>query len=328
MPTLHFSYSLPGGSLDIEEPLNSPYTIAYHVGRFLRDKACEHGYAFAYHNLDDTTPVEFDPSDIAIGHTWWDGGFMHQALNANIKGKLILQPYSRYMVSESDIGMVLDLFGKADDLLFITGEHWFQTMPTSPFAALYPKVTRIDMAVSGTIHPMLKTRWNKKGERAICVIGNDIPVKGFQNVAELARMAGIRLGHFGNAREGTFDHVPQITLHGGVLFTPDKIAALCEQYDALVCLATSDANPTVLLEAAAWGLRIYCNEEGGYYPNHPFKELRLNDPTFNVGQMRAFQEMDEYDLRRESAALRTTIERDYNFDVMTATIWNCVGKYL
>ncbi len=46
MPTLYFSYSLPGGSLDIQEPLNSPYSISWHVGRMLREKAAERGYDF------------------------------------------------------------------------------------------------------------------------------------------------------------------------------------------------------------------------------------------------------------------------------------------
>ena len=328
MSTLYFSYSLPGGSLDCDEPLNSPYSLAWNVGRFLRQKAAEIGYAFQYVNLDDTTPRTFDPLDIVIGHCWWDGGFMDQALNAGIKAKFIIQPYSAGMVSDPDIPMVLDLFSKADHLFLVCGEYWFETMHSTPYARLKANATRIDMAVSPAIHPMLKTRWNKKGQRAICVIGNDIPVKGFKNVAEMARMAGIRLGHFGSARDGTFDHVPQMTLHGGMLFTPDNIKALCDQYDALCVIALADANPTVLLEAGAWGLAVYTNLQSGYLPYRPFQELRLNDDKFNIDQMRLFQQMDEYDLRRESARLRDVIEQDYNFTVMCNAIWQKVGEYL
>lgn len=328
MPTLWFSYSLPGGSLDIEEPLNSPYTISYHVGRFLRHKAAEIGYDFQYVNLDDTTPRVFSSDDIAIGHCWWDGGFMHQALNAPIKNKFILQPYSHGMVSPGDVGMVHDLFNKADHLFFITGKHWHTTMQDGPFAAFWGMTTRLDMAVNTSVHQHKKMHWNKPGERAICVIGNDIPVKGFRHVAELARVSGVRLGHFGSARPGTFDHVPCMTLHGGMLFTPENIAKVCANYDALVVLADSDANPTVLLEAAAWGLRVYCNREAGYLPGQPFHELRLGDLSFNVAQMRRFQQMDEYELRRDSEVLRQTIEREYTWQVFTWRLWNMMGLLL
>jgi len=329
MPTLYFSYSLPGGSLDIEEPLNSPYSISYNVGRMLRDKAALIGYDFAFVNLDSVIPVAFAPDSVVVGHLWdAPGSFMQQALNADIRAKIILQPYSHKMVSEGDVARYVDMFSKADDLLFITGRHWFETMPTSPFAALYPKVTRIDMGLNTSLHPYLKTTWNNPGQRAICVIGNDIPVKGFKNVAELARMAGIRLGHFGNHRPGTFDHVPHMTYHGGVLFTPQTIEAVCAQYDAIAVIPESDACPTVLLEAASWGLAVYASKTSGYLANTPFHELRNGDTAFNVSQMRAFQEMSEYDLRRESLVTREVIEREYNWDKFCDDVWQKVEAYL
>lgn len=328
MPTLWFSYSLPGGSLDIDEPLSSPYTISYHVGRFLRQKAAEIGYRFEYRNLDDVTPVDFDLDDIVIGHTWWGGGFINNALDANIRAKFILQPYSAGMVSPGDVGMVLDLFGKADHLFLITGEYWHLTMLNSPFETLYPKATRLDMAINVALHPHKKTRWNKPGERAICVIGNDIPVKGFRHVAELARVSGIRLGHFGSAQPETFAHVPCMTLHGGMLFTASNIAKVCDNYDALVVIAEADANPTVLLEAAAWGLQVYCNRNAGYLPGYPFHELRLDDMAFNVRQMRALQQVDEYDLATGSRHIRGVIERSYTWQKFTSTLWTKVSEYL
>jgi hypothetical protein len=328
MPTLHFSYSAGLATLDGEEPLMSPYTIFWHVGRFLREKAAELGYDYHYQNLDDTTPCAFGPDDIVIGHTWWDGGFMHQALDADIKAKFILQPYSHGMVSSGDVGMVLDLFGKADHLFLITGKHWWQTMESSPFAPLKPRATRLDMAINAALHPHAKTRWNKPGERAICTIGADIPAKGYRHVAELARVAGLRYGHFGSARPETFEHVPCMTLHGGMIFTPENAAKLCDNYDALVVIAEADANPTVLLEAASWGLRVYCNQEAGYLPDQPFHATRLFDLSFNVNQMRRFQQADEYDLRAESQDLRQTVSRFHSWRKFTQTLWAKVSESL
>jgi hypothetical protein len=62
VPTLHFSYSNGGKDLDTcDEPLMSPYTIAWNMNRFLRQKAAEIGYDYHYQNLDETTPCAFDP---------------------------------------------------------------------------------------------------------------------------------------------------------------------------------------------------------------------------------------------------------------------------
>jgi hypothetical protein len=329
MPTLYFSYSLGGGSLDAPEPLNAPYTITWHVGRMLRDRASEHGYDFQFINLDSVEPVEFAPGDVAIGHLWdTPGSFMQQALNADIQAKVILQPYSHGMVSAGDVPRYIEMFLKANELLFITGEYWHSTMPDSPFAPLYDKTTRVDMAVSTALHPYQKTRWNPPGERAVCVIGNDTPTKGYRHVAELARVAGFRLGHFGNCQPETFAHVPCMVLHGGMMFTPDNVAKLCSLYDAVAVIAEADANPTILLEAASWGLSVFCNREAGYLPNQPFNELRLNDMAFNVGMMRAFQREDEYTLARAVDFQRARVERDYTFDKMTRTIWSKVEAYL
>lgn len=331
MATLWFSYSIGSHSPDSGEPLGSPYTIAWHVGNYLRRCAKEINYNFEYVNLDDTTPRSFTPRDIAVGHTWWDGGFMHQALSADIKAKFILQPYSAGMVSPGDVGMVLNLFNKADHLFLITGEYWYSTMPDSPFAALYPKVSRLDMAVSADKHPCLKSRWQKAGERAVCVIGHDTPTKGYQNVAELARVAGFRLGHFGSSDGTSFEHVPCMTLHNGAVFTPDVIQWVCDHYDAVMALPGlygADACPTVLLEAASWGLAVFCDIHAGYLPGQPFRELRLDDMAFNVAQIRNWQHEDEYSLTLRSQALRKIVEQNYNWQKMCSAIWQKVSEFL
>jgi hypothetical protein len=328
MPTLWFSYSSNQGSLDAPPPLNSPYTIWWYVGNYLRTKAASIGYEFQYVNLDDTTPRTFTAQDVAIGHCWWESGFMDQALDADIKAKFILQPYSHRMVSAGDVGMVLDLFNKANHLFLITGEAWFDTMESTPYAALKANATRLDMAIDTRYHPHLKTGFNPIGKRAVCVIGNDTPTKGYRHVAALAIQAGFRLGHFGSARPETFADVPCMTLHGGYIFAPDIIAAVCQQYDALICLPDADANPTVLLEAAAWGLTVFASRNAGYLPGRPFLTLRDNDPVFNLAQIRAWQQLSEYELLAQAQHTRQIIERDYTFTTMCETIWNKMVQYL
>lgn len=329
MPTLFFSYSLlPNRTID-DPALNSPYTISHYVGQFLREQAIEAGYDFQWVNLDDTTLREFSNEDIVIGHLWdTPGSFMQQALQHPLRAKIILQPYSAGMVSEGDIPRYIDMFSKADALCFITGEYWHSTMLSSPWAALYPKVTRLDMAVDCAQHPYLKTHWNPPGKRGFLCIGADIPAKGLANVAELARVAGIRLAHFGAPNPDTFQHVPQFTQYPGTDFTPDAIARICRDYDFFISMGNYDANPTTLLETAAWGLYGLCTPQSGYKIGEPFVGLILNNMAFNLKQIEYCQSFVPYALQSHSDWLRQTMERDYTWERFTATLWKVVEQWL
>ena len=327
MPTLWFSYSTQSG-IDAFKPLNSPYSITYNVAHYLRERAPEIGYTFQYVNLDDTTPQTFGKDDIAIGHTWWEGGFMHQALDADICAKIILQPYSRYMVSETDIPMVLNLWNKADHLLLITGEHWWNGIPDSPYSELKAQKTRVDMALDSSIHVYQKERWNSVGKRNFLIIGNDIWAKGFEHVAELARVAGIRIGHAGHMNDETFQHVPQFTSYGGIVFEPNNQRAIANEYDFFLSIANADACPTTLLETSAWGLVAACNVESGYLPNRPFIELRKGDLQYNLEVIDMLQRTSEYNLRKRSRMVREVIEKEYTWERFNATVWKEVQKWL
>ncbi len=329
MKTLYFSYSLMSTqSLDGAEPRSAPYSITWNMGRFLRDRAQECGYAFEYVNLDDDRPYELDASDIVVGHLWHTPGtFIRLALHSAAK-TFILQPYSHQMVSAGDVQPYIELFQKAEHLFFITGEYWYNTMLDSPFAALYPNVTRVDMAVNTANHPYSKTTWNPPGKRGFLCIGADIPVKGLANVAELARIAGFRLGYYGNAHPDTFRHVPQMTMHGGKDFTPEVIADICKQYDFFLSMATSDANPTTLLETSAWGLIGACTQESGYLRHAPFVPLYVDDLYNNLEIIDGFQTAPEQELWNISRHMRLAIEKRYTWDKFTSTVWGKLREYL
>lgn len=331
MPTLWFSYSIGSYSLDGDMPLSSPYTITWHVGNYLRARAIEIGYDFQYRNLDDQSPVIFSPDDIVVGHTWFSGGFMDMALAANVRRKIILQPYSHKMVSDSDIPRVVAMWDKADHIFTITGEYWHQTMQDTPYAPLYRKITRLDMAINPATHQHCKTTWNKIGNRGVLTMGADIPVKGLKHVAELARIMGFRWGHVGGIEPATYAHVPQFTHHGGMTLDADNQRRVCHDYDLMVSLANADANPTTLLEAAAWGLIAFANQESGYYPAWhadnpcaatPFIGLKLGDTAYNIRQLRRWLEKDEYDLDTHGRAVSQIITSNYTFDRMCSAIWD------
>ncbi len=329
MSKFWFSYSLgPLPGLDCPEPRNAPYVITWHLGRYLRDKAAAIGYEFAYRNLDSAEIDAIGPDDIVLGHTWFPDGWLNRALDSAARLKFVMQPYSEGMVAETERAWIKSLFAKADHLFLITGPEWWRRMPSGPYAEWQAKATRLDMAINPDVHPYLKLRWSPPGKRGFVAIGSDIPAKGIDLVAQLARMGGCRLLYYGNADASRFEHVPQAIINTGEEFTPDAIERLCHDYDFFLAMGRFDANPTTLLETTAWGLVAACTPESGYPPDSPFLELRLDDMPFNLEQIERLQTMPEYDLRQRSERLRHYIEECHRWEPFCETVWQEVERRL
>lgn len=327
MPKLWFSYSTVDG-LDTPEPQNSPYSLTWHVGRMLRTLAHEAGYAFEYVNLDDTTPRDLKAGDVAIGHLWHTPNtFMRQALASNA-AVILMQPYSHQMVSAGDVAEYVSLFEAADELLFVTGRYWYDTMEQSPFASLKPKVTRLDMAANPDAHPLSKMAWNARGKRSLLSLGGDLPVKGLKHVAELVRVGGYRHQHIGSINVDVFAHCPQTRIHTGMGFTRPVIARICQEHDFFLTMGESDANPTTLLETACWGLIPLCTAQSGYWPNEPFMSLTLGDLPGNLTTIDALQYADAYTLSQTAARIREQVVSQYTWTRFCNTVREVVGAYL
>lgn len=330
MPTLWFSYSmLAHQTFDTPEPGNSPYTISYHVGRMLRQRAAEHGYTFRYVNLDDPAHYTIGPDDIVIGHPWYTrNGFIEHAFAQPCKAKIVVQPYADFMVGEDAIDLLHALWQAADALLLITGPYWWGTMPATPYADYQAKATRLDMAVNADKHPMLKRWWGKPGKRAVLLLGHDMHFKGLDASAELARVAGFKVGHYGSATHEMFRHVPQATLHGGKAFDTPTIQQIVDTYDLFITMGRHDPNPTTLLETACWGLVGACTPQSGYWPEQPFAELRHGDMAFNLEQIDWLQHASDYDLRQRAATVRQYVEDCHSWQRFTDTVWGVVRRFV
>lgn len=327
MPTLWFSYSTVFG-LDAPEPLNSPYSITWNLGRFLRTKSAEHGYAFEYRNLDDVTPVTIGPDDIIIGHSWYPDGFLTSTLDRECKARFLLQPYQHDIVGRNESWWIKKIADACDHLFFVTGQYWWDTMSAGLYGDWKDKATRIDMAINPALHPHSKTTWGKPGKRRVLAIGADIHYKGLDMIADFACCGGFHLGYFGSAPYERFAHVPQFKHYGGADFTPELQKHLTSEYDFFISLARGDANPTTLLETACWGLLPMCNQESGYWPGEPFVELRKDDMVFNLDQLSMLQAMPEYKLNQQVERIQRQIKEHHTWACFNETVWAEVEKWL
>lgn len=327
MKTFWFSYSTIHG-LDAPQPPNSPYSVTWNVGNYIRQQVTERGYQFRYVNLDDNSHYDIGEDDVILAHAWHPSGFLTNTLDRKVKARFLIQPYQHDIVGVNESGWIRNIVDQCDHCFFITGRYWFDTMSGGLYGDWKAKSTRLDMAVDSRLHPLSKTRWNPAGKRAFLAIGADIPYKGLAMIAELARVGGFKLGYYGNAPYERFQHVPQMKHNSGRDFTPDVQALIANEYDCFLSLAKGDANPTVLLETACWGMLPMCNEQSGYHPNDPFMELRKGDTLFNLAQIDYIQTAPEYELRQRAAAIRERVVREHSWSIFVDKVWSEVEKWL
>ena len=324
--TLWFSYSIPVVMMDGPEPLQGPYNHTWHLIRMFREQCAARGWRFEYRQLDDLAPHDFGPDDIVIGHPWYPDGFVNRAIYADPgpRYKIIMQPYTPGMFQPAETARQIEMMERSDHTIAITGPYWWDTWQDGPYGPLQHKCSQLELAITPALHPYLKRKWNPPGQRAFLALGNDKWYKGAREVAELARVSGIFLGHCGNAGPEVFEHVANMKQYGWVDFTPSAIQALVDEYDFFITMGREDANPYTLFEASAWGLAVACTKESGYWPGQPFLELRLDDMPFNLDQIHRLQHMPELDLRRRSREVADYITSTYTWERFKDTVWRRV----
>lgn len=327
MPTFWFSYSTIHG-LDAPEPPNSPYSLTWNLGNHLRRKATERGYEFRYVNLDDTSDYPIGAEDVILAHSWYPSGFLTNTLDKPVKARFLIQPYQHDIVGRNESWWIKRIVDQCDHCFFVTGQYWRDTMHEGLYGDWKAKSTRLDMATNPALHPFSKRTWNPPGKRTLLSIGADIPYKGLDLVAELARISGTKLVYYGNAPYERFMHVPQMVHNGGREFSPDVIQQIADDCDAFVSLAIGDANPTTLLETACWGLLPMCNIQSGYWPDKPFLELRKDDKLFNLRQLDWLQAAPEYELRQRAECIRETVMREHMWAIFCDRVWSEVQQWL
>jgi hypothetical protein len=327
MPTFWFSYSTIHG-IDGIEPPNSPYVITWNLGRYLRERVTALGYEFRYVNLDDTSDYDIGADDVVLAHAWHPEGFLTKTLDKPVKARFLIQPYQHDIVGVNESWWIKRIVDQCDHFFAITGKYWYDTMHEGLYGDWEHKTTRLDMAINPALHPHSKRKWNPQGKRAFLAIGADIPYKGLDMIAELARVGGFKVGYYGAAPLERFAHVPQFIHYGGRDFTPDVQAMIANEYDAFISLAYGDANPTTLLETACWGMLPMCNTLSGYWPDDPFLELRKGDMLHNLKMIDYVQEAPEYALRQRAAAIRDRVVCEHGWDTFVETVWSEVAKWL
>jgi len=92
-------------------------------------------------------------------------------------------------------------------------------------------------------------------------------------------------------------------------------------YDIMVNVSISDANPTTLLESRAWGLITACTRESGYYNDKFFTELDVDNIDRTIAAIHGLLEAPTHELYQRAVASRVEVENKYNWQNFCNTVW-------
>ena len=105
------------------------------------------------------------------------------------------------------------------------------------------------------------------------------------------------------------------------------VAKLAQHFDFFVNTSVSDANPTTILEAMAWGFPVACTPQSGYYNMPNLVALSTTDIEHNIRVLNMLQYAPESELKRISQANTALVLSYYTWSRFCETIWKSVSQY-
>jgi glycosyltransferase involved in cell wall biosynthesis len=185
------------------------------------------------------------------------------------------------------------------------------------------------MAVDSTIFPYLKTDFHSPRKRRLLYLGSDTPNKNLKLMVQIKRaFPHVDLYWYGGYKDHPLARLPGVHTTGWI--TLDRVAGetICANTDIILSTSDSDANPTTLLEGAAWGLIPACTKESGYYNDPMFTELSLDDLDYNIKTITSLLSIPSAVLKTRSLTSRKQIEDKYNWDNFCNRVWTELCSYL
>jgi hypothetical protein len=318
MRRLHFVYA---GTPDMGR-IDGSIAITKHLHAALIKK-----YNVIYHCWDACGDIDLQPDDIFLGHPNYPPDTITQRVFASKKpcrAKCLIHPLHTQRVQDN---MPFDHMAREADLIFsICGPYWYDTIDQTPFAHWKPKIIRLDMAVNGDIFPKLKCNFNQN--RKLVYIGSATEHKNLGYMVEILRkMPDVPFTWYGGFLEHPLSRLPNVRTVGWQYLTGAVAQEICDNSDIFINVSCSDANPTTLLEASAWGLIAGCTPQSGYYNDPKFFELRLDNVNFCVQQIRKHLAMPESDLLSWADRNRNDVLINYNWDVFTSKVMSALGRF-
>jgi glycosyltransferase involved in cell wall biosynthesis len=301
--TIHFIYPH-------KESTTTPHSIGYEVSNRLRKK-----YNVKNYNYDSIKRIKPAKGDILIGHPHPSPYTVFQlSMRDKNWAKVIgLVPLNLDPLQFAYLGNIISC---CHILIAITGEFWYNRIEDSIIRSWLAKIKRIDLAVACEAFPIIKNKFNEKGNRKLLYIGNTMPWKNTQYLSTIAQlMPEIDFGWVGSGNE-----IFNVKRIGKLNYREKASIEIILQYDFLISVSTFDANPTTILEAMCWGLIPVCTPESGYLDKEGIINIPLKKTEEAMEILKKLQFLDESELHEIRKNNRKQVEGYFNWDRFTADI--------
>ncbi len=299
-------------------PNRAPASITAHVYRALADRTKTRLYDVREH-----VAIRGGADDVLLGHYLAgdeSGVWQRACRDGRFAVRIAMNPLHHQM---AEVCAELDPYVPLVDRVFgVMGPYWYDTWRSSALGHWFPKIVPFDMAIDLAAFPRLKTRFNPPGKRRFLYIGWAGAQKGTHLLSILFGLAkSQRLVAVGPAGP-----LPNLECRPRVLFTRPYLEHLADECDFLLVPGVSDANPTVVLEAMAWGFPVACTPQSGYYAMPEVLPLSVTNMAHNAGVLEMLQEADEDDLRARADAARALVETHYTWQRFTARLVEALNQ--
>lgn len=308
--TIHFVY-IKGDSI------STPNAITNEVSRRLANF-----YPVKVYDWNDPVVITPKPGDILIGHPTRDSE--QTVFNMSLKQPgwartIVFSPFAHAMLEYNGY---TDPFVMAADLyLAICGRYWFDTNESSAASHWHYKMIHCDLGVNREHFPHVKKSFNPAGRRRFLFIGRTMPSKGVDFLCRIAEAnPTIDFGWIGQGEVPSKRIVP----HGRHDFKNPASLQLAASYDFLITCGRSDANPTTILEASAWGLIPVATLQSGYYGNDWLVNIPLDDVAGASSIINDLNSCPESDLLARQQAGFRELDSHYNWDRVVRQICEAI----
>jgi glycosyltransferase involved in cell wall biosynthesis len=289
-------------------PISSPVSISTYALAHLQKS-----YKVRFYDWQERGPTPlYEPDDIILGHLAPDPDTIMQRFvtcDRPAAAKILLQPFAHRILE--NISFLLPALERVDAFGAICGPYWMDTVAASPFAPYAHLMQRVDMAINAQHYPFVRHSFSPKGKRRFLYIGhNRNPAKGCSYLSALARAhPQYAFGWLGDGPD--IPSVTRISRHRRL--TPSFMRSVCSEYDFLITMGVSDANPTTILECMAWGLPVICTPQSGYYNPDEVFTVELEGADHNGRILARLQEMPEVELHTFAERNRQRVAEWYTW---------------
>ena len=290
----------------VENKISTPDAI----GRNLK-LSLEKFYEVITYNYDEYHTIHPGEADVLIGH-WHPNPFSVFRMSTKKKGwkrVLALAPFCPDPTGWHNAfgNKVID---KCDRILAITGNAWMRRLKDSPFQHWEQKIVHLDLAVDRKDFPFIKKNFNPAGKRRFLYIGHTAWCK---NTSFLERLAE-KLPETYFAWMGGTQQLNNIKGLGKYDFSKVDAHNFIKEFDFLITVGSSDANPTTILESMAWGLIPVCSIQSGYEGFSGIRNISIDNIDDALKTINNLQSVSDEELKNWQQINLTELENHFNWD--------------